>query len=331
VPVVGLDVGGANLKAVHQDGGACLQPFELWKHPERLPGALRDLLRRLPACDALAVTMTGELCDCFATRREGVHAILAAVETAAAGRRVAVWTTQGRFVDLGTAAAEPLAAAAANWLALATFAGRFTGEANALVIDVGSTTTDVVPLANGQPVPQGRADPERLLHRELVYTGARRTPVCALLDGYGAAEWFATTLDVHLVLGHVAEDATDSGTADGRPATRAAAHARLARMLCGDGDTVSGALTFALAMRACRRQVGLIGAAIREVAGRLPGPPTAVVLAGSGEFLARMALDKVGDFADLTVVELANRLGPELSAAACAHAVAVLAVEGRHG
>lgn len=328
--VLGLDIGGANLKAVHQDGSVRLQPFELWRHPERLPEALRALLHALPACDTLAVTMTGELCDCFPTRRAGVQAILAAVELEAAGRVVHVWTNEGRFVALDYAKAVLLRVAAANWLALATFAARFVGEANALVIDIGSTTTDVVPLLAGQPSPRGRTDPDRLTHHELVYTGARRTPVCALLDGHGAAEFFATTLDVYLFLGHVPEDATDCQTADGRPATFAAAHARLARMLCGDAETTSIVDLSVLAQRVCKRQVELIAGAVLWVARELPTPPTAVVLSGSGEFLARLVLQQLTEFGDLNVLSLAHQLGPELSAAACAHAVAVLAAEGRH-
>src|SRR5262249_28582161 len=154
--------------------------------------ALRELLRGLPNADLLAVTMTGELCDCFATKREGVHAILEAVEQVAGSRPVWVWLNDGRLVRPAVARAEPLRAAAANWLALATFAGRLAPVGPALLIDVGSTTTDIVPLCDGRPVPRGRTDPERLGCGELLYTGVRRTPLCALLGATAAAELFAT-------------------------------------------------------------------------------------------------------------------------------------------
>jgi len=67
--------------------------------------------------------------------------------------------------------------AAANWLALATYAGRLAPRGPAVLLDVGSTTTDVIPLQDGTPVPRGRTDPERLESKELVYTGVRRTPL----------------------------------------------------------------------------------------------------------------------------------------------------------
>jgi (4-(4-[2-(gamma-L-glutamylamino)ethyl]phenoxymethyl)furan-2-yl)methanamine synthase len=321
---LGLDIGGANLKAAHSGGAVRNQPFDLWRDPAGLPSALRNLLGELPAADLLAVTMTGELCDCFESKRQGVHAILDAVQAFAGAVPVRVWQTDGRLVEVAAARAVPLRTAAANWLALATFAGRYVPSGPALLIDIGSTTTDIIPLLNGKPVPKGRTDPERLRSLELVYTGVRRTPLCALLGGAGAAEVFATTLDVFLVLGQLPENAEDKQTADGRPATRAAAEARLARMLCADLETSTADERRKLAERALLRQTLLLQTPIKTVVARLPQPPRTVVLAGSGEFLARAVLQTIGP---VTAVSLAEKLGPEISKAACAHALAVLAAE----
>ena len=141
------------------------------------------LIAEMPSADLLAVTMTGELCDCFESKRQGVNAILDAVEAAAHGKPVRVWRTDGRFMDLTDVRRNPLMAAAANWLALATFAGGYVPKGPALLIDVGSTTTDIVALQDGRPMPIARTDPERLHSGELVYTGVRRTPLCAILGG----------------------------------------------------------------------------------------------------------------------------------------------------
>ena len=73
----------------------------------------------------------------------------------------------------------PSLAAAANWLALATAAARFVADGRGLLIDIGSTTTDLIPLDQGKVVVQGRTDTERLRTGELVYAGIRRTPICA--------------------------------------------------------------------------------------------------------------------------------------------------------
>jgi probable H4MPT-linked C1 transfer pathway protein len=324
--VLGLDVGGANLKAAHTSGAARTRPFPLWQNPAALPDVLTVLVQSLPPADLLAVTMTGELCDCFESKRQGVAAILDAVQRAAGELPVLVWCTDGCFREPTQASAVPLLAAAANWLALATFAGRFAPGGPALLLDVGSTTTDIVPLLDGQPVPEGRSDPERLRSRELVYTGVRRTPVCALLGHNGAGELFATMLDVYLLLGDLAEEPQRLDTADGRPATRAAAHARLARMVCADLETSSEQERLALARRVANRQQDVVASGIASVIPLLPGPPETVVLAGSGAFLAERAWQVVAESA-CRLIRLNAVLGVEISQAACAYAVALLAAE----
>ncbi len=333
--VLGLDVGGANLKAAHANGAARVRPFALWKQPDQLAAQLKSLLQELPAFDALAVTLTAEICDCFASKREGVNHVLDAVAAAAPGARLRVWTNEGKLVSVSRAREQSLRAAAANWLALATFAGRYCPLGAALLLDVGSTTTDITPLVEGRPKPLGRTDLERLAARELVYTGVARTPVCALLQEASwrthrfapAAELFATTRDAYLLLGHTPEAPEDANTADGRPATRAFAHARMARMFCADADMLTAGETLELARQVRSAQMKLLHEALSAVVARMPVPPASVVLAGSGEFLGRQLLAEAIPSAN--VLSLSERLGPEASAAACAYALTTLAAEGR--
>jgi probable H4MPT-linked C1 transfer pathway protein len=333
--VLALDIGGANIKAAHSAGTVCQQPYALWKNPGGLAPALACLARDLPQFDRLALTMTGELCDCFATKRQGVHAILDAAELLAGGAGpIRVWQTDGRFVSVAEARAEPMKTAAANWLALAVFAGRFMPRGPALLLDIGSTTTDVVPLLDGHPNPLGRTDPERLRSQELVYTGVRRTPLCTILGADGAAELFATTQDVYLVLGDLAEDETDHETADGRPATAEAAHVRLAHMLGGDLECCSRAEVLDLAQRVQERQLQLLRTALVTVSKRLPALPQHILLSGAGEFLGRAALaseDACPMSAGCRLISLADKLSPEISQAACAYALMVLALQEGSG
>src|SRR5207245_634856 len=122
---------------------------------------------------AHGVTMTAELSDVFSTRTAGVRAILAACAEALAGAPLRVLDLTGRFVSLERALERPLEVAAANWLATARLVGRLAPDA--LVIDVGSTTSDITPIREGHPCPSGRTDTERLISGALVYTGALRT------------------------------------------------------------------------------------------------------------------------------------------------------------
>src|SRR5688572_7834346 len=176
---LGWDIGGVNTKLALVTEGrvvdARVRAFEL----QRAPPALVDVLRTLAAeaagtaiaHDAAtsirhAVTMTAELSQMFRTKREGVAFVLDTVEAAFPGSAIEVYTVDGRFVPPGIARAEPLAVAAANWSATAHAVAR--NHPDALLIDIGTTTTDVIPIVGGAVAADGRTDPERLASGELV-------------------------------------------------------------------------------------------------------------------------------------------------------------------
>lgn len=331
---IGLDIGGANLKAATSDGLAVVRPFALWKHPQSLPMELADLLSALPPADALAVTMTGELADCYPSKADGVRSIVTAVAQAAGECPAFYWQTGGEFIDPDDATEWPRLVASANWHALATFCGRVIPTGPGLLIDVGTTTTDLIPLHDGVVTAEGRTDLERLRSGELVYTGATRTPVCALgptLERNGcreflAAELFATMNDVYLVLGLASERDDDLDTADGRPATTIHARVRLARMLCADVDEIDESALDSLAATLADRQQMQIRTALNRVLDRIDGCP-AVVICGSGSFVAQRIIASTPRLAGSTISPLADLFERRVSSAACAYAVARLAVE----
>ena len=238
---LGIDIGGANIKLADGRGFADAQPFALWKHSQRLAHELRTQIAHAPPCDHLAVAMTGELADCYATKAEGVKRILEAVEEASDRRHTRVYLSRGVLVSPQVAMTRAREAAAANWHALARFAERLVGDSSALVIDVGSTTCDVVPLVDGKVASVGGTDTQRLLTGELLYTGVERSPVCAVLDRVPyrgqectvAQELFATTRDVYVVLDELPEGGEPELTADGRPNQKAWARATRAHALRG--------------------------------------------------------------------------------------------------
>ncbi len=333
-----LDVGGANLKAAHSSGTARALPFELWKRPDDLATMVASLAATFPTSDRVALTMTAELCDCYPTKKAGVLAVLDAVGGAFAGRPVVVWGIDGHFHEVVEVREQPLLAAAANWLALASVAARLVPSGSGLLIDVGTTTTDLIPLRDGRPAARGRTDTERLQTGELVYAGVRRTPICALaaeLPFRGAttglaAELFATTLDVYLTLAHIAADPDDLATADGRPATVVAARDRLARMVGADRDAFSDEDALALADAADEALLRRLEAAAVRACRPTVGRPGAAVVAGTGEFLARRLARRVVERGG-TIVGLAESWGPVASTAGCARALLALALETTGG
>jgi probable H4MPT-linked C1 transfer pathway protein len=328
-----LDVGGAYLKAADGRGYGAARCFALWRAPDQLAQELGQMIANAPACDCLAATMTGELADCFSTKAEGVAAIVEAIERAVAGRPLAIYSTSGDFLSPAEARQSTLAVAASNWHALAAFAARFARGRPALLVDVGSTTADVIPLGVAGPEPVGRTDPDRLLSGELVYTGVERTPIAAIVSSLPwrgrlypvASELFATASDAHLLLGHLPEEPSNCDTADGRPRTRDASHARLARMLCADATMFSLDDAAIAAQHINAGQEKALRNAVNHVVGRMRTPPESLILSGHGEFLAAAATHQA-DWPRRRpeMISLNKLLGPDISRCATAHALAVL-------
>ena len=166
-----FDIGGANLKVADGQGYAVSAAFPLWKEPDRLTEKLRQAIEQAPPSDQLAVTMTGELADCFATKQEGVKFIVGAVQAAADARGIQVYINTGALVGPEIVLQNPLLGAATNWHALASYAGRYVREGTTLVIDAGSTTCDIIPIEHGGPATDAVDDLQRLLTGQLLYTG----------------------------------------------------------------------------------------------------------------------------------------------------------------
>lgn len=347
--ILGLDIGGANIKAADDTGRAVSRPFAIWQDPERLTDEIAAILAHFPETGLVAVTMTAELSDCFTTKSEGVRFILGKIETAVAKivspraepgsqrnplspLRVLVWTTDGRFVDLNVAKNQTAEIAAANWHALATWSGRFAPNGSGLLVDIGTTTTDIIPLSDGKPVPVGWTDLARLQHGELAYSGVRRTPLCAVAqsvpfrDGYCslAAELFATTLDIHLLTGQIAEDAHDSDTANGKPATKPAAWDRVARMLCCDREELSYDESVRIAQFLADVQRQRLAGSLERVVHRLDSACQTVVVSGSGAFLATQLVLENRKTRDARIVKLADQFSPGVAESACAYALTQL-------
>ena len=317
--VLGWDIGGVNTKVVRLQGGpdglivrgTCL-PYEVKRDPTALVLTLTEAARHVDGHhgDLHAVTMTAELSQAFATKREGVGFILDALEAALPGGKLHIYNVDGRFITLHEARELPLAVAAANWAATANLIAR--SVPTCVLVDIGTTTTDLIPIIDGQITVQGRTDPERLVSGELVYTGALRTPVEAvacqvpLWGGQAgvAADGFAIIGDAHLWLGRLQPEDYTCPTPDGRPPTRRSAGDRLARVVCGDREMLDESAIDGIATALASAQVSALEKALRRLRERWPGITTAVV-AGLGDFIAADAASSAG----LSIISLADRLG----------------------
>ncbi len=333
LPLLALDIGGANIKVADGSGFAASWPFALWKHPDGLTAQLTHCLKNAPPANNLVVTMTGELCDCFETKAEGVTVIVQAMIDSASNQSVTFYQTDGRFVSASEAIASPLLTAASNWHALAQIAARYCEKAAGMLIDIGSTTMDVVPFIADKVAARGEIDPERMFHGELVYSGIERTPVCSVVSQLPwrnkkyplARELFATTADAYLLLGSLPEDREYIDTADGKPFTREASHARLARMICGDRELVSYEEAVGFAQSIKEKQLELLKTAFDRVSQAMVIKPQFIVLSGHGEFLARQMIEQRK--LSVETISLVDVWGSAVSRCAPAHALALLAQE----
>ena len=288
--------------------------------------------RRLPLCPpaaAHAVTMTGELSDVFVDRAEGVAYLVDMMRRATDGDAV-FYGGQAGFLDCIRAVEHSAEVASANWHASGTLLAQSFPEG--LLIDIGTTTTDLVPLKAGEVAAHFHADGDRLAGGELIYTGVVRTPVMAVartvpFNGHMqriAAERFATMADVWRLMGELPVDADPYPAPDLKGKSTQESAVRLARMLGRDlGDAGLLAL-IDVARHFAECQVAEIEAAAAALSGREGIVPDAPVIgAGRGRFIAQQVARRLDrpywDFAEL--IDCA----PDMRdmAAACAPAVAV--------
>jgi (4-(4-[2-(gamma-L-glutamylamino)ethyl]phenoxymethyl)furan-2-yl)methanamine synthase len=250
--LVAVDIGGANLKYVDDRGQSLARPFPMWKQFGSLAETLIRDLASFGVVDRLLVTMTGELADCFTDRHAGVRFIVDAVIQTQV-QHLHFYDLDGAFLCAQTAKESPMMVAAANWHATASWVASTISQP-CLLVDIGTTTTDLIPLEVGRIATTAKTDPQRLAEGSLVYVGASRTPVCALVDTLAGPEGetpvmnelFATIDDARLLLGYETPDAADFESADGGPRTIEAAARRMLRMI--GHDLISSSVDAAVLM-----------------------------------------------------------------------------------
>ncbi len=329
----GWDLGGANIKLAQVEDGrvtAVTQiPCPTIADPGKFNQAVAVALEACPAEGRHAVTMTGELSDVFPSRAAGV-AYLIGLMIKTTGPATLFYSLKDGLVGGDAVRAHWPDVASANWHASATLAAQLC--TNGLLVDVGTTTTDLIPLKDGTAAAIGLTDGERMTEGELIYGGVVRTPVMAIaqtapfkgrMQGI-AAERFATMADVYRITGELPDNADPYPAADQRGKSVTESAGRLARMLGRDADDAEFIAWKALAHYLARRQLEQIEADARVLLEREDLPVDAPVIgAGCGRFLAQTLATRLErpyrDFVDLIDCD------PEMAdlAAVCAPAVAV--------
>jgi len=333
--IIGWDLGGAHLKTAWLDGAGSLRQVQqqatpLWQGLSHLGDALARLAREWPLEEAdHYLTMTAELVDRFEERRQGVAELAAFMAGRLPSERLWLYAGPAGFVSAAEAGRLPDAIASANWYATSDWVARQQGEA--LLLDVGSTTADLLLLRSGRPDNRGYTDRERLASGELVYTGVVRTPVMAVASRvpFGGAwqglcaEHFANMADVYRVLERLPADADLHPSCDGRDKGPEASMRRLARMIGADLSDAGAEDWRQLARYLAERQLDQLTRAALLQCSRGLAPQAPFIGAGAGRFLVQQLADRL----ERPFLDIDALLGPaqsgELAPAVCAPAVAV--------
>jgi len=348
VHVLGYDVGGANTKAalvcVEKDKlltvEVAVEYFPIWKKSEKLAEVLLKLKQQLGAnnLDGIGLTMTAELSDAYPTKREGVNDILNCFSKAFPCTPVFIINTSAELVTLEVAKQQPLAVAAANWAATGWLVAKKIK--NCVVVDVGSTSTSIIPIVKSNVVALGKTDLDKLICGELVYTGSLRTNVAAIVHSIPirnvvagvASELFALSGDVNLVLGNITKEDYSCETTDGRGKTMPEALARLARVVCADTEMLNRQEIIKMAEYTSDIQIQQVAESLSKVysytkslaLGKVP-----IVITGLGKnFIARKAAEKL---CVAEILDLGTMVADQVVLATPAFGVALMAASKLEG
>jgi probable H4MPT-linked C1 transfer pathway protein len=279
--IAGFDIGGANTDVAivdFDDSGNIIQIetdfvyLPMWTKKDQLKESLRDLLGASKDVEAIGISMTAELVDAYKTKKEGVLDI---AQKSADSFDVPVgFVGLEGIVMLSDVLKDPIQVAAANWVATVPLAAEI--DPNCILIDTGSTTTDIIPIKNGRECAAGRSDLQRLKTGELVYSGTLRTNVATLVDKVPldgtliriASELFAVTADVQMVLGNIKEADYTGDTMDGAGKSIEECMTRISRVVCGDMDVLNSEEINVIAEYIYKIQVEKISEALLEVSRR---------------------------------------------------------------
>jgi probable H4MPT-linked C1 transfer pathway protein len=324
---LGIDVGGANTKIVSSEGVVKSVYAPLWKNKSILYTLLSEYASAAEL-EAVGAVMTGELCDCFVSRREGVLHIKEALS--AVFKEVKFFNSHCTFKDSTEVDKAPLSFASTNWLASSKLiADQYE---DAIFVDLGSTTTDVIPIAGGE-IKAKRTDLKRLKNGDLIYSGVQRTNVATLLKSVTigeecpvSSELFAITADAYLVLGYITEEDYSCESPDSyafvdreeAEKSRVSAMRRLARVVCSDLEELGEDNTVSIAAQVMRAQVDELAASLKWM--REKYRLEQVVSAGIGDFIVKEAADSL----NIPFLALSARYGKKIAATFPAYAVAKL-------
>lgn len=260
----------------------------------QLQECLRKLTENDPDIDVICVSMTAELADGYTSKKEGVLDISHQVKKVF-NEKIVYFVTFDGLKTYDELKKNPLSAAAANWIGTAEIIKYI--EKNCIFMDIGSTTTDIIPIKNHKEYALGHTDLERLSTGELIYTGMLRTNLTSIVHTVPihnkntrvSSELFSITADVHRILGNIEEDEYTCPTPDGNKKDIISCKRRLARLVCADLDSLEDEEIIKLAEYIEKKQIDQIYSGLKEVVERTKIKTVLITSIGHGNLCEKAA------------------------------------------
>lgn len=293
---IGLDIGGANLKVASDDRGEIIY-FPMWKKWRELGKQLFEIKEKYKPKN-VGVVITAELADSFNSKIDGIIYISSVVEEVFSN--VFYLNIDG---EIKNKIDNPILFAASNWVASIKFLLRY--YKNFLFADMGSTTTDLIPVTD--KIEAGRTDYERLRRGELLYFGILRTPVFYVLSEFDStplvSEYFSITGDAFILTEDIRIEDYNCETPDGKGRDREDCMRRLARTLCCDINEIGETKILEFSESVKREMINKTSEAMAKLSAK--HNLNKVIGCGMGEFI----LKKASEQANLDYISLKEKFG----------------------
>lgn len=319
--ILGLDIGGANtdctiIEINNSNEIISMKTdreyFPMWKDNDKLQQCLKKMTYNEDV-NVVCVSMTAELADGYTSKKEGVDDISKKIMEVFNEKKVYFVTFEGlkTYTELKE---NLLSAAAANWIGTTEIIKYI--EEDCIFMDIGSTTTDIIPIKNKKEIALGHSDLERLQTGELVYTGMLRTNLASIvhevpinnINTKVSSELFTITADIHRILGNIKEEDYTCKTPDGNKKDVTSCKRRLARLVCADLDSLDNNEIVNLAKYIEKEQINQIYDGLKKVVNRTNINTVLITSIGHGN-LCEIAASKL----NLNVISLENYMSKKAS------------------
>ena len=293
--IIGWDIGGAHIKAAKIDFNKKTSKTKqiyspIWKNLNYLKKSIKLIKKKLGKTNYHAITMTAELSDIFPDRKKGVNHVVN-LSSKILGEKNIFFYSKKNFLKKKLAIKKPFELNSMNWHATASFVSNFFP--NCILVDIGSTTSDIIPIKNKEIISKDVSDYQRLKSNELIYLGVLRTPIQAVERKKNLInENFANLSDVYRVLNKIPSTFDLLPTLDRKTKNKHDSARRIARIFGKDYKKNHFLKWKKIAYQIEGEHLKILKSVIKKIEKKNFLKKVPIIGAGIGEFLVKKIYNK---------------------------------------